>query len=364
MKTFAAGLLLHDKLSPFGKALTDYQCIRYALDRPSVTTAMLGMKTVEEVARAAAYAEASPEETDYTSLLRLSPKYSQVGACVYCNHCLPCPAGLNIAQIHKYVDLACVGDTVPPTIRAHYAALSVTASACIGCGSCEKACPFGVQVRERMQQAERTGEEQTAQLERLRSDLSLSRSHEKDLEKTLNNLLAYCFNLEYNVNALTVAMDTLRGTPDTIESGDWTDADYLADDGTVLPLHRKLYDYTATITPRCKSWVLNTEQFDRLHTLARRCQAEGVRLIVVLPPMADNVRTEVCDVFGITDVMQDTVLPQLTGWAAECGFTLLDYEWGGSAITDDDTQFFDGFHLDEKYGLPVWTQELFNDIAG
>ena len=65
-------------------------------------------------------------------------------------------------------------------------------------------------------------------------------------------------------------------------------ADYLADDGTVLPLHRKLYDYTATITPRCKSWALNDEQFNRLHTLARRCQSEGVRLIVVLPPMADN----------------------------------------------------------------------------
>lgn len=116
------------------------------------------------------------------------------------------------------------------------------------------------------------------------------------LEETLNNPLAYCFNLEYNVNALTVAMDTLRGTPDTIESGDWAAADYLADDGTVLPLHRKLYDYTATITPRCKSWALNDEQFNRLHTLARRCQSEGVRLIVVLPPMADNVRTEVCDV--------------------------------------------------------------------
>ena len=80
------------------------------------------------------------------------------------------------------------------------------------------------------------------------------------LEETLNNPLAYCFNLEYNVNALTVAMDTLRGTPDTIESGDWVAADYLADDGTVLPLHRKLYDYTATITPRCKSWALNDEQ--------------------------------------------------------------------------------------------------------
>ena len=143
-------------------------------------------------------------------------------------------------------------------------------------------------------------------------------------------------------------MDTLRGTPDTIESGDWTDADYLAEDGTILPLHRKLYDYTATITPRCKSWALNTEQLARLGALAERCKAEGVRLIVVLPPMAGNVRTEVCDAFGITDAMQGTVLPQLQTWAGEYSFTLLDYEWGGSAITDDDTQFYDGFHLDEK----------------
>ena len=35
----------------------------------------------------------------------------------------------------------------------------------------------------------------------------------------------------------------------------------------------------------------------------------------------------------------------------------------GSCITDDDTQFFDGFHLDEKYGLPDWTEELFTDIG-
>ena len=80
-------------------------------------------------------------------------------------------------------------------------------------------------------------------------------------------------------------------------------------------------------------------------------------------PMADNVRTEVCDVFGITETMQGTVLPTLAAWADECGFTLLDYEWGGSVITADDKQFFDGFHLDERYGLPEWTQELFGDIA-
>ena len=35
------------------------------------------------------------------------------------------------------------------------------------------------------------------------------------------------------------------------------------------------------------------EQLERLRALAERCQTEGVRLIVVLPPMAENVRTEV-----------------------------------------------------------------------
>ena len=161
------------------------------------------------------------------------------------------------------------------------------------------------------------------------------------LEETLDNPLAYCLNLEYNVNALTVLMDTLKGTPDTIESGDWVRSDYLADDGTLLPLHRKLYDYPATITPKCRNWTLNETQMNRLRTLGDACNARGVELIVVLPPMADNVRS----------------------WSAEGAFTLLDYEWGANCITDDDTQFFDGFHLDERYGLPDWTRELFTDLS-
>ena len=183
------------------------------------------------------------------------------------------------------------------------------------------------------------------------------------LEETLENPLAYCLNLEYNVNALTVLLDTLRGTPDAVESGDWVEGDYLADDGTLLPLHRKLYDYPATITPKCRNWTLDEEQFARLRTLAADCNARGVRLILVLPPMAENVRTEVCDVFGITEAMENEVLPTLRAWSETDGFTLLDYEWGGSCITDDDTQFFDGFHLDERYGLPDWVDELFTDVT-
>lgn len=34
MKPFSGGQLLSEKTSPFGKALTTYQCIIYALDKP------------------------------------------------------------------------------------------------------------------------------------------------------------------------------------------------------------------------------------------------------------------------------------------------------------------------------------------
>lgn len=181
------------------------------------------------------------------------------------------------------------------------------------------------------------------------------------LEETLNNPLAYCFNLEYNVNALTVFLDTLRGTPDAIESGDWGPADYVGDNGETLPLHYKLYTYPQSLIPRCKDWSLS-DQFDRIARLAARCQEEGVTLTVVLPPMADIVLTEVCEPFGIDDAMTEEVLPQLQAWSEEYGFTLLDYEWTDRPDFDDDTQFYDGFHLDEVYGLPVWVDELFSRL--
>ena len=66
------------------------------------------------------------------------------------------------------------------------------------------------------------------------------------------------------------------------------------------------------------------------------------------------MRSEVCEKYGIDDAMQNTVLPLLQSWQADTGLQILDYEWGGSCIADDDTQFFDGFHLDELYGLPDW----------
>ena len=46
MKPFSGGQLLDAAISPFGKALTQYQCIQYALDRPEVLTVLPGMSSV------------------------------------------------------------------------------------------------------------------------------------------------------------------------------------------------------------------------------------------------------------------------------------------------------------------------------
>ena len=46
------------------------------------------------------------------------------------------------------------------------------------------------------------------------------------------------------------------------------------------------------------------------------------------------------------------------------GARVLDYEWETRPDYDDDSQFFDGFHLDTARGLPEWTKTLFTDWHG
>lgn len=49
MKPFSGGQLLDAKTSPFGKALTPYQCIKYCLDRPGILTVLPGAQSVKEI---------------------------------------------------------------------------------------------------------------------------------------------------------------------------------------------------------------------------------------------------------------------------------------------------------------------------
>lgn len=117
MKGFMGGRLLDAAQPPFGVALTPVQCLHYALTRPAVASVMVGFSTPEHVAEAVSYETASDEERDYTHVL---------------------------AALHE---------TVPDSVREHYRALDVTASACIACHACESRCPFGVKVADKMAEA-------------------------------------------------------------------------------------------------------------------------------------------------------------------------------------------------------------------
>ena len=151
MKGYAGGRLFDEKRSPLGVALTPVQCIHYVLTRPAVAAIMAGFDNPDHVMDAVRYETATDEEKDYATVLAHAPKHAYTGQCTYCGHCKPCPMDIDIALVNKYSDLASMQDSVPESIQNHYDALAHKASECIGCGSCEARCPFGVKITEKMQ---------------------------------------------------------------------------------------------------------------------------------------------------------------------------------------------------------------------
>lgn len=153
MKAFGGGDLLSAELSPAGKALTTYQCLHYALTRPAVATVMSGARTIEELKASIGYEDAPDSEKDYAEAFAAFPKISWQGHCMYCGHCAPCPKGIDVATVTKFLNLTVAQGDMPETVREHYAILPHKAGECISCGACEKRCPFGVPVVENMKRA-------------------------------------------------------------------------------------------------------------------------------------------------------------------------------------------------------------------
>ena len=147
MKPFFAGQLLSADQSPFGVPLTHTQCLQYAIDRPGVLVAVPGVQTMEHLDQILKFLDATDEEKDYSVISTFTAE-TVTGICVYCNHCQPCPAGIDIGLVNKYYDLALAGDSIAAN---HYTKLSVNAKGCLQCGHCESRCPFGVRQESRME---------------------------------------------------------------------------------------------------------------------------------------------------------------------------------------------------------------------
>lgn len=148
MKPYGGGQLLDAKTSPFGAALTEYQCLQYALDKPGVLTVLPGLRNSGDLRRLLGFFGAPAGQRDYSVIASFAPPEAE-GKCVYCNHCHPCPAGLDIALINKYYDLSRTGDALA---RGHYEKLERKAGDCTACSHCDRRCPFHVRQSKRMEE--------------------------------------------------------------------------------------------------------------------------------------------------------------------------------------------------------------------
>ncbi len=141
MKPFAGGRFFHLTEAERGE-LTPVKLLSYVLSQPGVSTVVPGVKNVDELSAALEFVDATEDEREFGAALAGSA-WSLRGSCVFCNHCLPCPSGIDIGRTLRLLAIAEQG--VSAGLRAEYEALPAKASECVECGVCEERCPFGVE---------------------------------------------------------------------------------------------------------------------------------------------------------------------------------------------------------------------------
>jgi len=152
MKAYHGGTLFRAHDRPSG--ITPVQCLHYVLSQP-VSSVVPGPRTVDEMRATLHYLEASEAEKDYGAITA-DLKTLLAGQCVYCQHCLPCPEGIEIGWLLWLLDYAHNG--VNEEMKKWYADYPVKPSACTECGICLARCPFGVDIPARLRQVQATFE--------------------------------------------------------------------------------------------------------------------------------------------------------------------------------------------------------------
>lgn len=163
MKVFAGARLFNHAKPP-----TPIQCVEYALSQTNVATTVPGVKNVEQLRSVLRFTDATKREKNYRSIINDFQEDLR-GNCVYCNHCLPCPAGIDIGRVIQKLDRTLpihryrhkeyqkiINFYYPGRIRigrTHFKGLSLSVLKCNECGVCATRCPFDVDVIAKMRKA-------------------------------------------------------------------------------------------------------------------------------------------------------------------------------------------------------------------
>ncbi len=127
--------------------------LRFICANPHVQVVIPGMFAVKEIEENLAAAEKKAPLSE-AELAKMEEIRSSLGNhfCRRCNYCAPCAVGISIPNVflfQGYLDRYGLGDWA----RERYSALPVKASACIGCGACEKRCPYALPIRDMLKDA-------------------------------------------------------------------------------------------------------------------------------------------------------------------------------------------------------------------
>ena len=132
-----------------GGALEDARlALRFIAQNRDVSVVIPGMYDLREVdENLAAVADTSPLTPG--ELERIDTIRRELGTqfCRRCNYCQPCTAGISISGIfvlEGYLERYGLGDWA----KQRYAAMEKKAGDCIGCGACEKRCPYELPIRQ------------------------------------------------------------------------------------------------------------------------------------------------------------------------------------------------------------------------
>ena len=138
---------------------------RWLYNQPEVTVVLSGMNSIDMVRENCHTADTagadSMTQEDFDVLKKVTEKIreSDKVSCTGCRYCMPCPKGVDIpGTFHCYNTMFI---ETPKQGRFQYAqTVGLTkepafASQCVGCGKCEKHCPQGIPIREKLKEADK-----------------------------------------------------------------------------------------------------------------------------------------------------------------------------------------------------------------
>jgi len=124
--------------------------LKYILGNPHVSTALVGMDRLSQVASNIQGAEGCLQSDERNQLEELVSKWAG-RFCRRCEYCQPCPQGIDIPMIF-ILDGYHTRYGLQEWARNRYQVIPVKIGECVECGQCEERCPYGLPIREMLQE--------------------------------------------------------------------------------------------------------------------------------------------------------------------------------------------------------------------